>query len=267
MSMLELGIVSDEIDPDFAVALRHGTSWGVRKYEIRVLRSGRVPQVDPKEWEEVAAAARSGRCEITALSPGIFKQTLSRRGELDAELSDTLPRTIELARQCGARLVIAFGFHREVSEPADHFRLAVQYMREAASLASKAGMRIAIENEPGFWCDTGRNTAHLIREVSSPALGANWDPCNAFGTLEVPFPDGYEALKGAIINVHAKDTLAGSLIKCVPIGEGAIDWKGQMAALLRDSIVQHVTIETHCHPLVENSERNVKILRRYMQEA
>ena len=128
-------------------------------------------------------------------------------------------------------------------------------------------MKIAIENEPGFHCDTGAATRAIIDEVGSPALGANWDPCNAYGTDEIPYPDGYAALKPVILNVHAKDTARGSLIQCVPIGEGAIDWEGQIRALVADAIVPHVTIETHCLPLVEQSAKNVRTLRALLGKA
>jgi sugar phosphate isomerase/epimerase len=164
-------------------------------------------------------------------------------------------------------MIITFGFQRQEGESPSLYDRAVEYMGKAAELAAKEGIRLAIENEPGFWCDTGVNTLRLIRDVNSSALGANWDPCNAYGTDERPYPEGYEAIKPAIINVHAKDTLKGALIQCVPVGEGIIDWKGQVQALVRDQIVQHITIETHCHPLVENSENNVKVLRGMLAEA
>jgi sugar phosphate isomerase/epimerase len=128
-------------------------------------------------------------------------------------------------------------------------------------------MKLAVENEPGFWCDTGKNTAGIIRRAGAGALGANWDPCNAFGTPELPYPEGYEAVRDVMFNVHAKDTLEGALIQCVPIGEGVIDWSGQVSALLRDRPVGHITIETHCHPLVGNSKRNVETLVRLMHTA
>ena len=70
-----------------------------------------------------------------------------------------------------------------------------------------------------------------------------------------------------ILNVHAKDTARGSLIQCVPIGEGAIDWEGQIRALVADAIVPHVTIETHCLPLVEQSAKNVRTLRALLGKA
>jgi sugar phosphate isomerase/epimerase len=264
---LELGLVSDEVSPDFREAVRHGLGWGILRYEIRVLKSGRVPNVDPSEFDDVLACTREHGLRITALSPGIFKHPLSRTAELERELSETLPATIRMAKTCGSPMIILFGFQREKQEPAERINLARTYLRRAAEIGEKAGIRLAIENEPGFWCDTGANTRQLIESVGSPALGANWDPCNAYGTAERPYPDGYDAIKSVIANVHAKDTRKGSLIECVPVGEGVIDWQGQVRALLKDRLVEHITIETHCHPLVECSRKNVETLRRMMAEA
>jgi sugar phosphate isomerase/epimerase len=267
MTSLALGIVSDEIDPDFGVAARHASGWDITRFEIRCLRSGRVPAVDPAEVREVAARVRDGAATITALSPGTFKHPLSRHREIEEELGSVLPRSIAMARELGAGMIITFGFLREEGEPEDHRAKAVEYLRRAADLAGKEGMKLAVENEPGFWCGTGAQTRSIIRAVGSPAFGANWDPCNAYGTDERPYPDGYAAIKDVIMNVHAKDTRKGALIQCVPIGEGVIDWQGQLSALVRDRPVQHVTIETHCHPLVENSRRNAEVLRALMQKA
>lgn len=264
---LALGIVSDEITNDFGEALRHGSSWGIDRYEIRCLTTGRIPKVDPQEIRTVAGLVRDHGVRITALSPGMFKAHLSHTAELEEELRSVLPATLDLARELSCPMIIVFGFQREAGESADREKLAVDYMRRAAEAAAAAGVRIAVENEPGFWCDSGVNTLRIITSTGSAAIGANWDPCNAYGTAEVPYPQGYESLKSRIINVHAKDTAVGSLIKCVPIGEGALDWQGQVTALLTDRPVEHITIETHCHPLIESSRHNVDILRRMMAAA
>lgn len=265
MTPLALGLVSDEVDLDFATAARHASGWDISRFEIRCLRSGRVPAVDSAEVRGIAARVRDGSVTITALSPGTFKHPLSRTAEIEEELLSVLPRTIAMAQELGAKMVITFGFQQEQGEPGTHRQRAVEYLRRASALAAEAGMVLAVENEPGFWCGTGAQTASIIREVGSPAFGANWDPCNAYGTPERPYPDGYAAIKEYILIVHAKDTSRGALIQCVPIGEGVIDWRGQMQALLRDRPVQHVTIETHCHPLVENSRRNAEVLRALMR--
>ncbi len=263
--MIELGIVSDEICPDFREAVAVGMSWGITRYELRCVKSGRIPAIDQAEWQEILACIREHRLTVTALSPGIFKHQLSRKQELAVELNETLPRTIEMARECGCSLIVIFGIQREKNEPPQHYRDVLDILRRAALVAHKEDIRLAVENEPGFWCDSGSNTARIIRDVNVPSLGANWDPCNAYGaTMEVPYPDGYRAIRSSIFGVHAKDTRRGALIECVPIGKGVIDWKGQIDALLHDNVVEQVTIETHAQPLIEKSRENAETLRRLL---
>lgn len=264
---LPLGIVSDEIATDFRTAVRHGLAWGITRYEIRCLTSGRIPDIAAEEWKDALAAIREHGLTVTALSPGIFKHSLANPGILDREVREALPRTIACAGECGARLIIVFGVQRRDGDTAADHERVVELLRRAADTAAHAGVKIAIENEPGFHCDTGAATRRIIDEVGSPALGANWDPCNAYGTDERPYPEGYDALKPVILNVHAKDTARGALIQCVPIGEGVIDWAGQIRALVADRIVPHVTIETHCLPLVEQSAKNVRTLHALMGDA
>lgn len=267
MNDLALGFVSDEIDPDFATALSHARQWGISLFELRCLKTGRVPDVDPQELAGVEGLVREHGVRITALSPGIFKHPITQQAELRREVTETLPRTIALAKRLHTDLIIVFGFKRTPADAPSLIGDVIALFREAADTAEAAGIRLAVENEPGFWCDTGANTARIIEQVGSRAFGANWDPCNAYGTTERPYPEGYEALRRHIINVHAKDTRQGGLIECLPIGEGVIDWQGQMQALMADRIVSHVSIETHCLPLVEKSRQNLQTLRRMMNAA
>ncbi|MBI4428274.1 MAG: sugar phosphate isomerase/epimerase [Ignavibacteriales bacterium] len=266
MTPLDLGILSDELSPDFREAVQIGLEWGLRIFEVRELKTGRIPDVDGAEFDELMSLVREHGVRIAALSPGIFKHSLSKQKELSIELSDKLPRTIEMAKRLGTPLIIVFGFQRGTDDTQGHYQDAVKLMREAAVMAERESLKLAIENEPGFWCDSGMNTAKFIEDVGSQVVGANWDPCNGYGTDERPFPAGYNAVKDFIFNVHVKDTREGSLIKCVPVGEGVIDWKGQLRALVKDQPVGHVTIETHCLPLVEKSRQNVDTLRRYLAE-
>ncbi len=261
MSSLEIGIASDEISPDFKEAIHYGLGWGIKKYEIRVLKSGRIPKADKDEVDEVCDLIKEHDLEITAVSPGIFKLPVSDESGLQHEIDVLLPQTIEFAKKVGSSLIIVFGFKQDDSPLEKQRDEAIEIVKKAAKIVSAANMTLAIENEPGFLCDTGKNTARFIERVDHPAVKSNWDPCNSFGTDELPFPDGYEAIKKHIVNVHAKDTKLGGLVECLPLGEGVIDWPGQVKALLRDQIVQHITIETHCLPLIKQSEKNVRYLK------
>ena len=260
--MLSFAFVSDEITSDFSDAIRHGLSWGVTRYELRMLPTGRVPHIAATDFKAVQRAMKEHGILITALSPGSFKLAPEDREGIAAQLRETLPPTLDLALEIGAPLVIVFGFMRS-GKPDEHAR-AVDAMRRAADLASDAGIVLAVENEPGYLCDSGSNTAAFIDAVASPFLKANWDPANAVGTGERPWPEGYEALKHHIVNIHAKDTAEGSLVRCVPIGEGVVDWRGQLRAANDDGIVEHISIETHCLPLLEMSRKNLEVLRGYL---
>ena len=267
MKRIALGIVSDEVSPDFDEAVRYAHSWGISIYELRVVKSGRIPAVESAELRSIQSLVKNKGLKISALSPGIFKYPLNETAKLETEVTTVLPKTLSMAREFGASIVIVFGFQRFQGENPTNFERGVEWMIRAAGQAERLGITLAIENEPGFWCDSGSNTAKLIAAVNSPSLRANWDPCNGYGTPEVPYPQGYESVKRYIANVHVKDTKQGSLIQCVPVGEGAVDWKGQIRALVRDQVVQHVTIETHCLPLVEKSKQNVDTLNKYLDDA
>jgi sugar phosphate isomerase/epimerase len=263
---LALGIVTDEIAADFDTAVRYAKQWNISLFELRCVGAGRVPFISSDDADRIDHAVRNDGITITALSPGMFKHSLAQQEAIEHELADTLPRTIAMAKRFGARMIIVFGFKRLADDDDSLRSCAVEYMRRAAEIARASDMVIAIENEPGFWCDTGLRTAALLEEVDSKHLRANWDPANALGTDEVPFPNGYLALKPYIVNVHVKDTIEGSLLRCVPVGEGKIAWKDQLKSLIDDSIVSHITIETHCLPLIEQSELNISTLRKYLDE-
>ena len=124
---LALGIVSDEITNDFGEALRHGSSWGIDRYEIRCLTTGRIPRVEKQEMQTVAGLVREHGVRITALSPGMFKAHLSRTEEIEEELRSVLPATLDLARELSCPMIIVFGFQREQGEPADRYHRAVEY--------------------------------------------------------------------------------------------------------------------------------------------
>ncbi|MFH1230927.1 MAG: TIM barrel protein, partial [Planctomycetota bacterium] len=124
-----------------------------------------------------------------------------------------------------------------------------------------------IENEPKFWCDTSANTLKILESVNSPYLKSNWDPANAFAAGESPYPEGYNQIKKFIANIHIKDILEDTSKKCVVVGDGVIDWPGQLGTIIKDKLLNHVTIETHCLPLIEKSKENLKRVNKIIASA
>lgn len=265
MKRLELGIVSDEISLNFEEAFRYASAWGIRLFELRNLLSGRVPFVEASEIRSIESILKNEDVQVTAISPGLFKAPMSQRKVLDADLRENLPRALELAERLDVKKVILFGFLLETGKQPSKNSKCGEYLQIASEMAADYGCEILVENEHGFLCDSGSNTARMLIEIDMPNLKVNWDPCNAY-LCDEALSTGYERVKFLLGNVHVKDTRAGSHVECVPVGEGAIDWKGQLRALMEDEMIGHVTIETHCQPLVEQSKKNVDTIRRLQDE-
>ncbi len=270
---MRIGFITDEISSNVEEAIALGAAWGVRDFELRMITGARVPRISGDEVEQLLRLQQRHGLRFTALSPGVFKGAIHEHARLEHELQETLPQTYQLARLLRTPTIIVFGFKRDLpamdakrgnERHAREEEKILEALRRAAKSAEQYGLTLAVENEPGFWCDTGSNTARILAQVNASNLRANWDPGNAMGESEEPYPHGYEALKQWIGNVHVKDTSKGALVECVPLGEGKVDWPGQLQALARDQIVAHVTIETHCAPLRENSKRNLEYVRRVL---
>jgi sugar phosphate isomerase/epimerase len=258
--MIELAIVTDEIALDLEDAIRHGREFGIKKYEIRCIKSyeKRVPFIDAEDLNRVRELVDEGSIEITALSPGTFKINPSDKERLQAELEETLPKTFELATELGAEKVITFGFMRDETD--EH--TVVRLLKQAGELAAEHGVLLAVENEPGSYCDTGENTARVIQAVNHGSVGVNWDPGNALSSGDVAYPLGYEAIKPYLMNLHIKDTIPVPPDKWENrlINDGGVNWLGQLKAVLDDGILSYLTLETHVFPLLESTREDLRRL-------
>ncbi|MBN1541781.1 sugar phosphate isomerase/epimerase [candidate division KSB1 bacterium] len=263
--MIELAIVSDEIALDIREALRYGLDWGFRKYELRCIGSyeKRIPFVDKNDIEFIEQLLQDRKIEITALSPGTFKIMPSQEKELEFQLTKTLPQTFALAHRLKVKKIITFGFLRDQTTE----NRVIELIARAGEMAAKEDLLLVVENEPGAYCDTGANTARIIRSIGMENVLINWDPGNALSSGEVPFPNGYAHVKPYIANLHIKDGVAEPKIEMRLINDGGVNWLGQLTALLREPVLPFLTLETHVFPLIESTRTDLTRLRTILQAA
>lgn len=160
---MKIAIVSDEISSDFSTAVELGTDWGIRNFEIRGLYSGRIPYVSDSDVRQIFRVKEEFGIKISALSPGAFKVSVDS-DEVKRQLNDMLPRAYELAHRLGTNLVIVFGFHRPEGSRRERCpSRVIDVLRQTAEEARREGIRLALENEPSCWADTGRTTTEIIR--------------------------------------------------------------------------------------------------------
>lgn len=87
----------------------------------------------------------------------------------------------------------------------------------------------------------------MLAALNHPALKVVWDPANAMVAGENPFPEGYARIPPSrIVHVHAKDCrVHDRQAEWQELGQGSVDWKGQIAALERDGYSGWISLETH----------------------
>ena len=201
---------------------------------------------------------------ITAVSPGIFKGNVEEVQQRRHEIENVFPRAIELAKRFGCKTVIAFSFDGCDHAPAN--RLQVLKAFEAiGEMAAAADLRVAFENEPQFWIDQPDETIALLKEIGHPALQLNWDPANLHWSGHEPDEEAFDKLNPYLINLHVKDfTPEDEVVPWRPLGEGIVPWNVLLPFITEKAGLQHLTVETHCEPLIENSKRSVERLREMM---
>jgi sugar phosphate isomerase/epimerase len=166
---------------------------------------------------------------------------------VESDADRLLHQSFDLARYFGTRKVRIFSYWR-VEEPEKAYPYVRDRLAQAAQLAAKADIVLVLENEHACNVGTGRELGHLIKDINSPALRGNWDPGNAAMLDEVPYPNGYEAVKGQFAHVHIKDVRKNASTgkkEWAPVGGGYIDWSGQIQALRKDGYDGTMSLETH----------------------
>jgi sugar phosphate isomerase/epimerase len=278
-----ISIVTDEISSDLETAVELATEWGLRDLELRGYGSQRVPNYSSYQKQRVLELLDEHQARVIAISPGLFKipyPSLKRerfplevidaglygkwhdaRSLFDYQLHELLPASIAYAKEIHTTKIIIFSFERE-SATQDYIPDEVmECLRDAAQLAQDAGIELVIEVEDHYWADTGVHTAELMRKINHPGLGVNWDPGNACAAGDIPFPDGYQAVRGYVRHVHFKDLMAapeGGYRYCV---HGVIDWQGQIRALSEDNYQGFISIEPHLQPKVASAKATLQRLK------
>lgn len=256
----DIGIITDEVIRDISQAFAICADWDIFHFELREGEKARFPGFTAAEIARVDEAVQSGAI-ITAVSPGIFKGNIEDEHRWQKEAEQIVPRAIELARRFDCNVMIAFGFE-DCDNSASNRVKVLRALETIGELAAGASMQVAIENEPGYWIDRPDETVALLRELGHPAVKLNWDPANLHWGGQEPTRAALETLLPHIINLHIKDyTPEDEDVPWQPLGKGIVPWEKLLPSILELTTLAHGTVETHCEPLIENSDYSVQTLR------
>ena len=258
LEQVRLGVTSDEIDEDVAVAAEFLHSFGLGYAEIRSIWGKYNTSQPTEKVKEARALLDAQKVKTSILGTAFFRGNLPAdnpkgQAELDAQWK-LLDDAFERAEILGTNKLRTFGFMTPKGETATEKDLARIYEleTEAAKRAKRRGMRLAVENLVGSYFATGADSAKLLKNVKEEAFGLTWDPNNAGMAGEVAFPEGFGKLDPhRIFHVHLRDWKKGpdGKVQWTFVGEGTFDNIGQIRALLKTGYKENFTLETHAkHP-------------------
>jgi len=257
---IPIAAINDEFSPDLNVALPAMREIGMQAVELRVVSGKNILDLSDAELDQSASIIAAHGFNVISIASPLFKCVLPDAPPIDTRFEHDVfaskhtfedqPRLAEraffVAKKFGARIIRVFSFWRTVQPDACLERIE----GELAVLAEKAALHdliIGLENEHACNIATGAETRRLLDRVQHPNLGVVWDPANAYVSGENPYPEGYRSLPpNRIVHVHAKDChLEKGAPVWGPLGTRAIDWKGQIRALLEDGYPGYLSLETH----------------------
>jgi L-ribulose-5-phosphate 3-epimerase len=275
MTPFRFGAVTDELDADLERALAIARELGIAEVELNSVWGRGIIDLSEEELARVEQLLAHSGVRVVAIDPPCFKPCVLdhlpvRHVAEDPEVARhlaMLDQALSLARRFRAPYVRVFAFRRRGIVglgnpsprppdggpiPEEMLDRVAEGLREAARRAEQAGVTLVLENVRSCWANTGVNTALVLEAVDSPALRALWDPANDYVSGGTPYPVGYEAVRPHMLHVHVKDARvvepAAGLTSWEPIGDGEVNYLGQLRALLEDGYGGVISLETHWRP-------------------
>ena len=258
--LFPIAAITDEFSLDFETAIRSMAETGLPGAELRMLFGKNIIDLTNAELDHACEMAARHGLEIISVASPLLKCVLPDAPEIDARFQQDVfasahtftdqprlaDRAFEIAERTGARIVRVFSYWRTV-RPAECFERIARALEDLAAQAALHGLTIGLENEHACNIATGAETAGVLAAVAHPNLRAVWDPANALISGETAYPDGYRSLPAArIAHVHAKDCrVEGHRPIWCAVGDGAVDWEGQIRALAADGYQGWISLETH----------------------
>lgn len=259
MSRFKLGVITDEISQGIEDAIRIAKQYGLEGLELRSVDGKQLHRLSDQRVEEIAAMIHDAGLQVCGLSTPVFKCNLKNTEEVAAH-HRMLRRYAQLARRLDARVLRGFSFWADRDFEAAYPDI-VKELQRTVPVLEEYGLLFALEADPSVFATNGAKVARLVRAASSPRIGALYDPGNNMWDPdgELPYPDGYEALRAEIFHIHVKDAVREhGRTEAVAIGKGQVGYERLLARLAEDGYDGWLVLETHYRLASTLSEEQLK---------
>lgn len=235
-----LSVITDEISQDPAIALALAKEHGLDGVELRSVWDTPVELLDGEKQAQLRDMIRAHGLKVSAIASSFLKEDWGKddRAKFD--------RVVSACHFFGCDSFRGFSFWENEAYSDEGF---AEYLGQYDALLEQEGLQLVLENDPSVNLKTGFDLARFFTAHSFRRIGILWDPGNDIytcGNAVTPYPDEYEVVKPFARHIHVKDAVhKGGEGVGVALGDGWMDFEGQLRALGADGYTGWVTLEPH----------------------
>lgn len=243
---MKLSFITDEVTQNFDEAIHFALLQGLQGVELRSVNDTPIDSICPDTLRRWKKDLDTAGLKVCNLASSFFKCDLGRPDAIDGELKK-LYRLCEASDILGCDTIRGFAFFAGDTGPSVTPALLKAFNAPLALLKQR-GKRLLLEADPSVNTTNHTALATLIGQLNSPCIGAIFDPGNdIYDPMgEIPFPDGYRAIRPYLVHIHIKDAiLKNGKPECVKVGTGLVDYPGLFRQLKKDGYSGWISMETH----------------------
>ena len=237
--MIRKCIFADEVSKDFDEAVRKCQEAGAESIEIRGGIWGKsVTNIDDDDIRKMQDVLDKYGMEVGVIGSPFGKCTFEKE-DYEKHMK-FFPRMVELAHIFDTRIIRMFAFwlpkemrgnEKQRPDIKEHLGEIAPRLKPAAAIAEKEDVIMALETEGATLVGTCAEARAVIDAVESDAMGLTWDINNSWYCGELPYPDGYDQIRGLVRHIHVKPNANKNIDT---VGESNVSYQQVLRAILEE---------------------------------
>lgn len=244
MEKIKLAFITDEATQDLRQAIAFAREYGLTGVELRSIEDTPIDRISEEKLKIYKQWLDDAELQVCNLASSFFKCAPDQA----AAEYDKLIRLCDAADILGCDTIRGFVFFSDEQGPRITDEM-VALFTPAVEILKQRSKVLLLEADPSVNTTNHAAVANFLEWLDSDVVGAIYDPGNdIYDPLrEIPYPDGYEAVKKWVRHIHIKDAFRNEKDEpnCVCIGTGWVDYPGLINALKRDGYTGWMSLETH----------------------
>jgi 3-dehydroshikimate dehydratase len=245
--MIRLSAFADEISPDLdeQIAVLHEEQ--IHFLDLRSVWGTNVLNLTDQQVSRTKAMLDVHGIGVAAIGSPIGKIAINEPFD---EHFRRFEHALALAQTFHAPAIRIFSFYPpypaidwSTSKGVMERETVLRHLTTMVERARSEGIILLLENEKRTYGDTIARTIELLEEVNNPHLRAAFDPANYLECGQIPYPEGYEAIRPWLGYVHVKDISSNGSM--VVTGEGMACWPEILVRLHKDGYDGFLSLEPH----------------------